>query len=128
MTRRARYYRRMGRLPCLLIFACAFACAPRPAAPPPPAGFAFVGVSVIPMDSERVLADQTVMTRGDRIVVVGPAASTDVPVDMVRVDAHGKFLLPGLGDMHTHLGSADDLRLLVANGVTFVRNMEVADS
>ncbi|HEU0298760.1 MAG TPA: hypothetical protein VFR37_04880, partial [Longimicrobium sp.] len=66
---------------------------------------AFTHVSVIPMDRERVLADQTVLVRGGRIVSIGPAASAQVPVDARRVDGTGKFLIPGLADMHAHLFS-----------------------
>ena len=47
---------------------------------------AFTNVSVIPMDSERVLAGQTVLVRGDRIVAVGPHASVRVPAGATRID------------------------------------------
>jgi imidazolonepropionase-like amidohydrolase len=91
---------------------------------------AFVGVSVLPLDSDRVLADQTVVVRGDHIVAVGPAASTPVPDGATRVDGRGRYLMPGLVDMHLHLqpgeGALSDpagqqLTLLLANGVTTVR-------
>lgn len=75
------------------------------------------------MDRERVLVDQTVIVRGDRIAAIGPRATTPVPPDAMRIDARGRFLMPGLGDMHVHLNSRTYLDLLVANGVTFVRNM-----
>jgi len=47
---------------------------------------AFVDVSVIPMDSDRVLTGHTVVVRGDRIVAVGPAADLNVPVGAHRID------------------------------------------
>jgi imidazolonepropionase-like amidohydrolase len=100
-----------------------FGCSPRPVAPREPQGVAFVHVAVIPMDGERVLADQTVIVRGGRIVAMGPAPATPVPGDVQRVEGQGRYLLPGLGDMHTHLGAPSDLTMLVANGVTFLRNM-----
>jgi len=106
------------------------ACA-RPAPPPPPtaptpvtATFAFVGVSVIPMDRERVLADQTVLIGGGRIVAVGPADRLTVPAGAETIDGRGKFLIPGLADMHVHLlEGAADLPLFVAYGVTTIRQM-----
>lgn len=109
----------------LIIAACGGQPIVRSASPPAPAGsvVAFVGVSVVPMDRERVLADQTVIVRGDRIAAIGPRATTPVPPDAVRIAAQGRFLMPGLGDMHVHLNSRTYLDLLVANGVTFVRNM-----
>src|SRR5207247_5727403 len=57
---------------------------------------AFVGVSVVPMDRERVLEGQTVVVRGGRVVGIGPVATTAVPTGAIRVDGRGKYLLPGL--------------------------------
>jgi len=78
-----------------------------------PNTFAFVGVSVVPMDRERVLENQTVVVRAGRIVEVGPAGQTKVPAGAARIDGRGKFLMPGLADMHAHLfpgeGAANDL-------------------
>lgn len=94
---------------------------------------AFVGVNVVPMDRERILADQTVIVRNGVIAEIGDAAKVKVPRDAVTVDAKGKYLIPGLVDMHTHLLSdsdeypdsiaPDELRVMVANGVTTVRFM-----
>lgn len=94
---------------------------------------AFVGVNVIPMDRERVITNQTVIVRNGFIAEIGDARKVKVPKDAVRVDAIGKFLIPGLVDMHTHLLSdsgeypdsiaENELRVMVANGVTTVRFM-----
>lgn len=94
---------------------------------------AFVGVNVIPMDRERVIENQTVIVRNSRIAEIGDARKVKIPKDAVRVEAAGKYLIPGLVDMHTHLLSdgpeypdriaPDELRVMVANGVTTVRFM-----
>ena len=93
---------------------------------------AFVGVSVIPMDRERVLANQTVVVRNGVIAEIGDAKKVKMPKDAVTVDGTGKYLIPGLVDMHTHLLSDDDLpdkyaedelKIMVANGVTTCRFM-----
>jgi len=94
---------------------------------------AFVGVNVIPMDRERVLANQTVIVRDGVIAEIGDAKRVKVPKDAIRVDGSGKYLIPGLVDTHTHLLSdsneypdsiaPDELRVMVANGVTTVRFM-----
>lgn len=93
---------------------------------------AFVDVSVLPMDSERTLTRQTVIVEGDRIKQVGPNASVPIPTGARRIEGAGKFLLPGLAEMHGHnppVGSAtqyfeDVFFLFVANGVTTVRSMQ----
>jgi imidazolonepropionase-like amidohydrolase len=92
---------------------------------------AFVGVNVIPMDKERVLQNQTVLVRDGIIVEVGKKVK--IPKDAQIIDAKGKYLIPGLVDMHTHLLSdgddypdsiaEDELKVMVANGVTTIRFM-----
>src|SRR5688500_10189737 len=92
---------------------------------------AFVGVTVIPMDRERVLENQTVVVRDGRIASVGPANRASIPADATRIDGRGKFLLPGLAEMHAHVppqqGSEqvikDIMFLYIANGVTSIRGM-----
>src|SRR5688572_32711492 len=94
---------------------------------------AFVGANVIPMDRERVSVNQTVIVRKGLIAEIGDAGKVKIPKDALRVDAAGKYLIPGLVDMHTHLLSdgdeypdsiaPDELRVMVANGVTTVRFM-----
>jgi imidazolonepropionase-like amidohydrolase len=64
---------------------------------------AFVHAAVIPMDTPRVLRDQTVVVSRGEIVAVGPAAAMKVPAEAFRVDAAGQYLLPALCDMHVHL-------------------------
>ena len=90
---------------------------------PPADVIAFVDVNVVTMESPRVLADQTVVIRGDRIAAMGPATSTPLPPGATRIDGRGKWLMPGLIDMHVHLNDPDDGSLYVANGVTTIRNM-----
>lgn len=97
-------------------------------APEPPK--AFVDVNVVPMDRERLLSHQTVVVSGERIVALGPVDSTPVPPGAERVEGQGRYLMPGLVDMHLHLvpgrGDPEDpagqvLSLLLANGVTTAR-------
>jgi len=110
----------------LLLVLGLLACTHAPG-PPPPAedsgAVAFVGVTVVPMDAERRLPDQTVLIRQGRIAEVGPSSTVEVPAGALRIDGRGRFLMPGLADMHVHLWTRDDLLLFLANGVTFVRNM-----
>jgi len=100
------------------------------------------------MDKERVLHDQTVLVEGGWITRIGPARQVSIPVGAVRIDGKGKYLLPGLADMHAHIfggthinnaffygGTEEDtagggtklLFLWLANGVTTVRNMNYSN-
>lgn len=90
-------------------------------APPPP--LAVEHVTLVPMTSGTPVADQTLVVRDGRIVALGAAGSVEVPEGALRIDGRGKFLMPGLADMHVHTWSEDDLYLFVANGVTTVRNL-----
>jgi imidazolonepropionase-like amidohydrolase len=92
---------------------------------------AFVNANVVPMTSDAVLRDHTVVVRGYRVVAVGPSGSVEVPAGARRVDAAGKYLLPGLAEMHGHTvgeeasaqAENDMMFLYTANGVTTVRGM-----
>ncbi len=87
---------------------------------------AFKDISVIPMDAERVLHHQTVLVRNGKIVDLGPAGSVLLPPEAVVIDGRGKFLMPGLADMHTHVDRAEMLPLFLFAGVTTVLNMGLA--
>jgi len=91
---------------------------------------AFVGVTVVPMDREQLLADQTVLVSEGLIRGIGPSAQVAVPPGATRIDGRGKFLMPGLAEMHAHIPGSGDrgyaenvLFLYVANGVTTIRGM-----
>ncbi|HEX6284668.1 MAG TPA: amidohydrolase family protein [Pyrinomonadaceae bacterium] len=93
---------------------------------------AFVNVNVVPFDRERVLPGQTVIVRDGRIAEIGAADKMKLPAGALQIDGRGKYLMPGLADMHVHLfpgtGQTDDLanqqfQLFLANGVTTIRNM-----
>jgi cytosine/adenosine deaminase-related metal-dependent hydrolase len=91
---------------------------------------AFTNVTVIPMDRERVLRDQTVVVRGERIAEIGPAGRVRVPRGATVVDGSGKYLLPGVGEMHAHIPSPQNpafqervLFMYLAGGVTTIRGM-----
>ncbi|MEZ0335765.1 MAG: amidohydrolase family protein, partial [Gemmatimonadales bacterium] len=98
---------------------------------PPERVTAFVDVTVIPMDRERAIPNQTVIVRGDRIVEIGPTSKVKVPEGGTRVDGRGKYLIPGLAEMHAHIpgGQVPDsliertLYMYVSGGITTVRGM-----
>jgi len=125
-TRRMTEHRLGARQPSLLLVAgllCACARSPAPGQLPAVATTALVDVTVLPLDRERVLPAQTVLVQGERIVAIGPASSLRAPAGARVIDGRGKYLMPGLADMHTHLVRREDLLLYLALGVTTVRNM-----
>jgi hypothetical protein len=93
---------------------------------------AFENVNVIPMDRDRIIERQTVIVRDGRIAQIGPAGKIAAPEGATKVPSAGKYLMPGLAEMHGHLPSPDSPRTLVehilflyiANGITTVRGMQ----
>ena len=103
-----------------------------PAAQPSEPSLVFTNVTVVPLDRERTIADQTVVIRGDRIIAITPSAAAKIPEGATRIDGRGKFLMPGMAEMHAHIPggpSATDadmqrtLLLFAANGITTIRGM-----
>jgi imidazolonepropionase-like amidohydrolase len=93
---------------------------------------AITNASVVPMTSDTVLRDVTVLIRDGRIATLGPSRDVRVPAGTRTIDGRGKFIIPGLADMHTHLFSDDDvadsvaryeLGVMLAHGVTAARLM-----
>ena len=115
----------------LFAIACAvawLAVSPRSSAQQPV--LAIEQVNVIPMDTERVLPDQTVVITAGRITTVAPAAKVAVPVGATRIDGSGQFLIPALAEMHAHIPSGQAaaqaervLFMYVANGIGTIRSM-----
>ncbi len=118
------------RLLALLVLFCvattAFAITP-----PNDGVTAFTNVHVVPMDSERVLANQTVLVEGDRIIAMGAVGEVEVPEGANVINGSGAYLMPGLAEMHGHIPPPNQseayiesvLFMYVANGITTVRGM-----
>ncbi len=93
--------------------------------------YAFLDVSVVPMDHERVVRHQTVVVREGKIAAVGPTDRMPIPEGATSIDGQGKYLMPGLAEMHAHIPRWDQSRefaervlfLYLANGVTTIRGM-----
>lgn len=94
--------------------------------------FAITGVGLVPMTGDTLVRDATVLVQNGRIAAAGRAASVRVPAGVRTIDGRGKYLIPGLADMHTHLfadGPAPDslapheLGVMLALGVTTARLM-----
>jgi imidazolonepropionase-like amidohydrolase len=74
---------------------------------------AIENVTVVPMVGQQTIKNATVLIRGGRIVAIEPATTAAVTADMHRIDARGKWLMPGLTDMHVHLENIRMLRLVL---------------
>lgn len=85
-------------------------------------------VNVIPMDEERVLSNQTVVIKDGTITAMG--TKVKYTKDALMINGSGKYLIPGLAEMHAHVPPIDDLApmkdvlfLFAANGITTIRGM-----
>ena len=91
--------------------------------------FALRNVTVIDCTGKPAQPGMTVVTAGNRIESIEPPASARIGADVQTVDANGKFLIPGLWDMHVHRWPDDSgavSPLYIANGVTGIRTMGVS--
>ena len=87
---------------------------------------AITHVSVVDVVGGKLVADQTVVIANHRITAMGRATKTQPPAGATVVDGKGKYLIPGLWDMHVHTtipGGEPLLAMFVVNGVTGVRDM-----
>jgi len=94
---------------------------PRPGRAQPT--IAVTHVTVIDGTGAKPKLDQTVVVAGERITTVGKTSKVKLPVGARVVDGTGKFLIPGLSDMHVHWYDKEYLPLFIANGVTSIRLM-----
>ena len=88
-----------------------------------PKAIALTHVTVIDATGAPAKPDMTVVITGDRITELGPTRGVRIPKNAEVVDATGKFLIPGLWDMHVHVFDKPSLKLFIANGVTGIRIM-----
>ncbi|HJO03296.1 MAG TPA: amidohydrolase family protein [Acidobacteriota bacterium] len=107
------------------------ACTEHAALPIADGDLAFTHVSILPMDGRSQLLDQTVVVAGGRIVEIAPTTAMVVAPTTTVIDGTGKYLMPGVAEMHGHYPqdaesqfTRDIMFLYVANGVTLVRGMQ----
>ncbi len=94
---------------------------------------ALVHVDLIPMTSEMILPDQTVLVEGDRIVAIGDTDEVEIPRGALVIDGGDAYLMPGLADMHVHIYEesrdvypVSPFKLYIAKGVTTIRDCGTA--
>lgn len=114
----------LRRLPALLLPWLAFTAL---AAEPP---VLFRNATIITMGEPAVLENHDLLVAGGRIERIAPTGRMGLPEAVTVIEARGKFLLPGLAEMHAHVpgaqppGLAEDVLLLyLAHGLTSVRGM-----
>ncbi len=86
------------------------------------ATIAIVGATLIDGTGAAPVADSAVVIEDGRIKAVGPRSRVKIPKNANIVDAKGKFLLPGLWDMHAHFEQVEWGPIYLAAGVTTVRD------
>lgn len=88
----------------------------------------FTSVNVVPMDTETILANQMVLVKDGKVSAVGKKLKYSKRARVI--DGKGKYLIPGLAEMHAHVPPNDNLEahkevlfLFAANGITTIRGM-----
>lgn len=113
--------KRMDALLMLVMALVLFIAHPKPQSQPK--CLVFNHVTVIDATGAPAKPDMTVVITGDRIAAIDNVGKVSMPKEAQVVDATGKFLIPGLWDMHVHTSYKEFLTLFIANGVTGVRDM-----
>jgi hypothetical protein len=97
-----------------------------------PQKIAYVGVNVIPMDSERVLPNQVVVVTENKVTEIIPAQGFKADKNTKIIDGTGKYLMPGMSEFHSHIPNAQNgdftntqetMWLYLMHGVLTVRGM-----
>ncbi len=132
VTRAGRSYAGHGVVTLLALAVSSAAAEAQPGA----GATAFTDVTVLPMDRPGTLTGQTVLVRDGVITEIGDAAWVRVPAGATVIDGAGRYLMPGLAEMHAHVPPGADpprdavediLFLYVANGITTIRGMLGSD-
>ena len=117
-------------LTCITVSAAVVAQSPSNITPEKAASVAITGGTLIDVRAGEQIKDSVIVVEGDRIQQVGKAGEVKIPQNAQVIDARGKWILPGLMDMHVHLpwevllNQRDQLLgLYLANGVTAVRDV-----
>ncbi len=84
---------------------------------------AFVGATVINTTGKATIANATIVIRNGKVIAAGPGKKVSVPPDAQRVDVTGKYIIPGLWDMHAHYEQVEWGPIYLAAGVTTVRDV-----
>lgn len=96
------------------------------------ADFVFADVNILPMTGEGILNNQTLIVKDGKIEAIGSASDIDIPAGATVIQASGKYIMPGLAEMHAHIPvpqRGDDslvretLFLYLSRGVTTIRGM-----
>ena len=90
----------------------------------------FKSVNIVPMDRESIIQNQSVVVKNGKIQSIGAPKKVKYNKNALVINAKGKFLMPGLAEMHAHVPPIDDLEpmkevllLFAANGITTIRGM-----
>ena len=84
---------------------------------------ALVGATLIDVTGKPPIKDSVVVIHGDRIISAGARSTIAIPTGAKTIDVTGKFLLPGLWDMHSHFYHAEFGPTYLATGITTARDV-----
>ena len=111
-------------------FLLLFANTARGQAAQPDREMVFRSVNVVPMDQEGILPNRDVRVKGGKIIAIAPSGKETYGHDVLVIDGRGRYLMPGLAEMHAHVPPVDNLEpmkevlsLFALNGITTIRGM-----
>ncbi|MGB6675766.1 MAG: amidohydrolase family protein, partial [Terriglobales bacterium] len=84
---------------------------------------AFVGATLINTTGKATIANATIVIRDGKVIAAGSGKKVKVPPDAQRIDVTGKYIIPGLWDMHAHYEQVEWGPIYLAAGVTTVRDV-----
>ena len=94
----------------VLLHGCAEKSVQAPATPAEPPAVIFDGAQIWDGTGTPAVQDAVLVIKGDHIEAVGPRGTVTVPQDARTIDAKGKTLIPGLINMHGHVGMTKGLK------------------
>lgn len=123
--------KRRSQISLLMVLLWAYSCQPASTQEENVEEIIFENVTVVPMTSETVIAGQSVVVRNGKIHKIAPLEDVNRGSKSTVIDGKGKFLMPGISEMHAHIpqpGPGPDrvketLFLYLSNGITTIRGM-----
>lgn len=106
----------------VLLSICFLAAIATPAQSKNPS-IALINVTIIDVAGKPLQREMTVIVSDGRIKLIGKTNRIEIPKNIQTIDAKGKYLIPGLWDMHTHIWDKEFFPVYIANGITGIRDM-----
>ncbi len=106
-----------------LLLGCAMSSPDIPRSTPEEELVALVGLNVVDVETDKVIPNQTILVQDGLILSIAGRDHIKIPPTASVIDVEGRYVIPGLWDMHVHLTDESALGVYLAHGVVGVRDM-----